>query len=147
MKGSEVTAIRLKPVREVVWLGRYTLDAVTLEVDPSGALWDVRFEVGEGYDIYWAVPLEPCGRMRLIHVDNAVYEIDEVVVELDPFEVDLEPMTWRGDLARIGPGGSRTLVRVTAEATEMPPAYRCVAEVRNDDGSMTVYALSYSTST
>ena len=64
---------------------------MTLELDPSGALRDLRFEVGAGDDIYWVVPVEPCGRMRLIHVDNAVYELDEPVVESDPFEVDLEP--------------------------------------------------------
>ena len=142
----EVTAIRLKPPEAIVVLGRFDLDDVALEFDPAGVLHDCRFELGSGLDIYWAVPVKPCGRMRLLHVDNAAYEVEDVTIEVDPFEIDLAPLTWTGDLGKVGPGGCRTVVRASAEASTSPSGYRCDAEVRNGDGTTTVYSLSYSSS-
>ena len=76
-------------------LGGYDLDAVTLETDDDGRAIDFRLELGRGLDIYWVVPIEPNGRLRLIHVDCAVAHIDPELLE-DPCRVDLPALEWPG---------------------------------------------------
>jgi hypothetical protein len=139
-----ITAISLKPPERIIVRKCYMLDHVALEFDESGALHDCRFEFGCGYDIYWAVPVAPGRRLRLIHVDSAVYELEDYALEIDQFAFDLEAHTWEGELGTVGPGGGRSLVRVSAEATAQPPGYRCEAEVRDENGRSRVYSLSFS---
>jgi hypothetical protein len=87
--------VRFRPARPIRVLGTYDLDAVALETDDDGRALDFRLELGAGLDIFWVVPIEPNGRLRLIHVDCAVAHVDPEVRE-DPCLVDLPPLEWPG---------------------------------------------------
>ena len=123
---------RVRPERKID-LGGYDLDAVAIEYYEDENAFDFRFELGSGLGIYWALPIERNGRLRLAHVDGAAYTLDEPVLIADPWICDLPRLQWRGDLKTFDDG--RTLVAVAVEATAEPASYRCVIEVRGADGS------------
>ncbi|MDP2341209.1 MAG: hypothetical protein Q8O67_09635 [Deltaproteobacteria bacterium] len=135
-------ALRLAPPTQQSPLPDYALDAVTLYFGDDGVLLDLRFNLGSGYDIYAAVPVEPQGRLRLFHVDSAVIHVDDITIELDPCALDLPPLEWTGTLAVIA-GRVVEFVRLTSSSS--PAAYRCEAAVRDPDGRLTTYVLQYPT--
>ena len=66
-----VHCARLRPPTPRPTLGDYHLDAVAVEYDDDEGRFDFRFELGQGLGIYWALPIERNGRLRLAHVDGA----------------------------------------------------------------------------
>ena len=126
-------------------LAGYDLDAVTVEFDGAGDLVDVRFELGRGFDICWAVPVAPQGRLRLLHVDSAVYHVDEPTLELDPCALDIDALEWRdAGPAGLGVvGGGRIVESVMVRASSTPSQYWCEAVVRDPDGRLAVFTLRY----
>ena len=65
------TVVRLTPPQTVT-CGGYTLDSFVIEL--SDAALDFRFQLGDGYDIFWALPAAAEDRLRLFHMDNAAYD-------------------------------------------------------------------------
>ncbi len=111
----------------------YDLDAVAVEYYEEERSFDFRFELGSGLGIYWALPIERNGRLRLAHVDGAAHELEQPVLIADPWICDLERLEWRGDLKTFDDG--TRLVAVAVEAKAAPPWYRCVIDVCRADGS------------
>ena len=139
----QVTTVRLQPAGDKLVDDGYDLDAVALEFDTDGALLDLRFELGRGFDIYYAVPVAPGRRLRLFHVDSAVYELEDVTLVRDPYELEVEMLEWRGELGRVGVDGERTVEYVRLEASASPASYRCEVTVRDRDGTRHLFALSH----
>jgi hypothetical protein len=119
---------RVRPERKID-LGGYDLDAIAIEYDDDAHMfefryaYDFRFELGSGLGIFWALPIERNGRLRLAHVDGAAYTLDEPVLVADPWICDLPRLEWRGELKTFDDG--TTLVAVAVEATSQPARYRC----------------------
>ena len=113
-------------------LGEYDLDAVAVEYYEDTGEFDFRFELGEGLGIYWALPIERNGRLRLLHVDGAAYTVDEPELIDDPWICDLPRTEWRGELKTFRDG--TRLVSVVIEARSQPPWYRCRLVVLAKDG-------------
>ena len=113
---------RVRPERKID-LGGYDLDAVAIEYYDDPREFDFRFELGSGLGIYWALPIERNGRLRLAHVDGAAYTLDEPELIADPWICDLPRLEWRGALKTFDDG--TTLVVVALEATSQPARYRC----------------------
>lgn len=137
------STIRLKPPGGLRPVEGYDFDHFALEFDQEGDLLDLRFELGALYDFYWAVPVEPGGRLRLIHVDSAVYHVDDYTVEQDPCLPEIPPTEWRGDNLGVvsAPGGDRVVVAVFVRASAEPFLYRCVVELREPDGTIKSFTL------
>jgi hypothetical protein len=134
---SPVQTLRLKPAKKTVVLDDYDVDALALELDPhSGELIDFRIELGRGYFNVWVLPIERGGRLRAILVDCAVAEV-EMEVEMDPCAFDFGPEEWRGELGRVGADQAHVVERVQVELRASPPSYRCSAQIRNPDGTLT----------
>jgi hypothetical protein len=129
--------IRLKPA-EKMRFGEYELDYVVLECDRAGHVTDFRLELGSGLNYYWAVPLEPNGRLRLIF--TGIVTIDDMDPELveDPFSVQYSE-SWEGELGEIG---EHILTNVQLHMTRHW-GYRCESRVRHADGSIGSYSLAY----
>lgn len=126
-----VQAVHLRPDRKID-LGGYDLDAVAVEYYDDESRFDFRFELGQGLGIYWALPIERNGRLRLAHVDGAAYTIDEPILIADPWICDAPRLEWRGDLKTFADGTK--LVAVAVEAKAQPAWYRCVIVVRDASG-------------
>lgn len=127
-----VQAAHLRPDRRIELCG-YDLDAVAVEYYEEGRSLDFRFELGSGLGIYWALPIERNGRLRLAHVDGAAYTLEEPILVADPWICDVPRLDWRGDLKTFEDGTK--LVAVAVEARAQPAWYRCVIDVRGADGS------------
>jgi len=110
-------------------LGSYDLDAIAVEYYADTGMFDFRFELGQGLGIYWALPIERNGRLRLMHVDGAAYTVDEPELVADPWICDLPRTEWRGELATFRDGTK--LLGVTVEARAEPAWYRCQIVVRD----------------
>lgn len=80
-------------------LDGYELDGFTIELEED--TFDFRLEFGRGLDIFWAIPSQEDGRLRLIHVDSAVSFIDEPTLYEDPWRIDVPPLRWAGNGAPI----------------------------------------------
>ena len=126
-----IHAVHLRPDRTIE-LGEYTLDAVAIEYDDEESKFDFRFELGQGLGIFWALPIERNGRLRLAHVDGAAYTVDEPILIADPWICDAPRLEWRGDLKTFADGTK--LVAVAVEAKAQPAWYRCVIVVRDARG-------------
>ena len=126
-----VHAAHLRPDRKIE-LGEYALDAVAIEYDDEESKFDFRFELGQGLGIYWALPIERNGRLRLAHVDGAAYTIDEPVLIADPWICDAPRLELARDLKTFADGTK--LVAVVVEAKAQPAWYRCVIVVRDARG-------------
>lgn len=128
---------RVRPERKID-LGGYDLDAIAVEYDDDADMfefryaYDFRFELGQGLDIYWALPIERNGRLRLAHVDGAAYTLEEPVLIADPWICDLPRLEWRGELKTFD--GGIQLVAVAVEAKSKPAWYRCELVVRGSEG-------------
>src|SRR5436190_9580744 len=107
-----VQAVHLRLERTIELCG-YDLDAVAVEYEDDG-YFDWRFELGQVMGIYWALPIERNGRLRLVHVDGAAYTLDAPELVADPWICDLERLEWSGDLKTFGDG--MKLVAVAVEA-------------------------------
>lgn len=118
----------------------FDLDAVVIEHDPAHGF-AFRLVLGRGYDIFWAVPAAANDRLRLIHVDAAVYHVDEPTLHADPYTTDLPRMRW-DDVDHDLRGGG-TVVGVECEASAAPGAYRCAVTVRAEDGTTTTTTLAW----
>ena len=127
-----VQSARLRPERKFA-LGEYDLDAVAVEYYEGTGEFDFRFELGSGLGIYWALPVERNGRLRLLHVDGAAYTVDEPELIEDPWICDLPSTEWRGELATFRDGTK--LLGVTVEARSQRPWYRCKLVVRGKNGT------------
>lgn len=130
-----VSVVRLTPPTKLS-CGGYDLDAFVVELD-DGTL-DVRFELGRGISIYWALPAAPGDRLRRFHVDGAAYTVAEPELEADPFVFDLAWLAWRGELGVLGDGRTVTGVGVTASAgTGATPtaSYRVEVTLRDATGT------------
>lgn len=123
---------RVRPERKID-LGGYDLDAIAIEYYDDPRAFDFRFELGSGLGIFWALPIERNGRLRLAHVDGAAYTLEEPVLIADPWICDLPLLEWRGELKTFDDGTK--FVAVTVEARAKPASYRCVIDVRGADGS------------
>ncbi|MGV3621666.1 MAG: hypothetical protein ACO1OB_12655 [Archangium sp.] len=77
----------------------YELDGMTIELEED--TFDFRLEFGRELDIFWAIPAQDDGRLRLIHVDSAVAHIDEPTLYEDPWRIDVSPLRWAGNGAPI----------------------------------------------
>ena len=121
--------LRLEPKVE---LCGYDLDALAVEYDDEAGQFDWRFELGQGLGIYWALPIERNGRLRLAHVDGAAYTVDEPELIADPWICDVPQLEWSGDLKTFGDGTK--LVAVAVEATSLPAWYRCSIVIRDKNG-------------
>jgi hypothetical protein len=128
---TSVEAAYLRPDRKIELCG-YDLDAVAVEYHGEERRFDFRFELGRGLAIYWALPIERNGRLRLVHVDGAAYELERPMLIEDPWICDLERLEWRGDLKTFADGTK--LVAVVVEAKAQPAWYCCVIVVRGADG-------------
>ena len=126
-----VRAAHLRPERKIELCG-YDLDAVAIEYDEKTGQFDWRFELGRGLGIYWALPIERNGRLRLLHVDGAAYTVDEPELIDDPWTCDVTRLEWRGELATF-PDGAQ-LLSVLLEAKAVPAWYRCSIVVRSKEG-------------
>jgi hypothetical protein len=126
-----VQAVHLRPERKVELCG-YDLDALAVEYDDDTGQFDWRFELGQDLGIYWALPIERNGRLRLAHVDGAAYTVDEPELVADPWICDLERLEWSGDLKTFGDG--LKLVAAAVEAASTPAWYRCSIVIRDKDG-------------
>lgn len=124
-------AAHLRPEQKIELCG-YDLDAVAVEYDDDAGQFDWRFELGEGVGIYWALPIERNGRLRLAHVDGAAYTLEEPELIADPWICDLPRLEWSGDLKTFGDGTK--LVAVAVEASSQPAWYRCSIVVRDKNG-------------
>lgn len=132
------TTLRVRPTEprpELLLDGTvYQLDAVALEFDVDGDPIDLRFELGSGLNIYWAVPIEQNGRLRLIHVDCAVAHVDEPTLVLDPCPLELLPLRWDGELGAVGGRGSGRRVKGISIQASASAGYHCVVDVEGNDG-------------
>lgn len=140
------TTIDLKPPPGLIVVDGYDFDAFALEFDQRGDLLDLRFELGAAYDFYWALPVAPNGRLRLVHVNSAVYHVDAPTVHADPCGLRLAPLEWHDDgPAGLGvvkaPDGDRVVVGVFVRASVDPMLYRCVVELRLPDGGLRSFTL------
>jgi hypothetical protein len=126
-----VQAAHLRPERKIELCG-YDLDALAVEYDDEAGEFDWRFELGQGLGIYWALPIEHNGRLRLAHVDGAAYTLDEPELIADPWICDVPRLEWSGDLKTFGDGAK--LVAAAVEATSRPAWYRCSIVIRSKDG-------------
>ena len=106
---------RFKPPRPMKLEG-YDFDAFEVELHDDGGV-DFRLVLGDNLDIFWVLPIERYGRLRLIHVDNAAMEIEPRLVR-DPAGVELE-LVFDGD--------GQPLTRVTFVASGAG-AYQCDLE-------------------
>lgn len=113
--------IRLKPPQPVSLQG-YDLDAVAIEYEPSTGNFDFRLELGQGLNIYWALPAAPNDRLRLIHVDSAVMFVEEPSLVDDPFVGELQ-LRFEGALATLK--DESELLSVELTISTHPPAYTC----------------------
>src|SRR3990167_3611373 len=100
-----VSVVRLAPPTKLT-CGGYDLDAFVVELD-DGTL-DIRFELGSGLGIYWALPAGPGDRLRLPPGDGAGNGREEPILEADPFVFDLAWLAWRGELGVLGDGATVT---------------------------------------
>ncbi len=118
----KIGAVRLKLEGELDIQGtRYTIDALAIEVGPTH--FDFRLELGLGYDIYWLIPFE--SRLRLFHVDSAVYEVEEPTMHADHVHVEVPRRTWPG------PAGTALGIEVADVVLELTPtSFHCEAVVR-----------------
>ena len=126
-----VQSASFRPERKLV-LGDYDLDAFAVEYYDDTGQFDFRFELGSGLGIYWALPIERNGRLRLLHVDGAAYTVDEPELIEDPWICDLPRTEWRGDLKTFRDGTQ--LLGVAIEAKAEPARYRCEIVVRDKAG-------------
>lgn len=131
---------RVRPERKID-LGGYDLDAIAIEYDDDGHAFDFRFELGRGLGIYWALPIERNGRLRLAHVDGAAYTLEEPVLIADPWTCDLPRLEWRGELKTFDDG--MTLVSVAVEAKSQPAWYRCELVVRPERGTQELICFEW----
>lgn len=113
--------IRLKPPQPAAVQG-YDVDAVAVEYDPETGGFDFRLELGQGMDIYWALPAGPNDRLRLVHVDSAVQFVEEPSLVDDPFVGDLQ-LRFEGSLATLE--DESELLSVEVNLTAEPPTYVC----------------------
>jgi hypothetical protein len=127
-----IHSARLRPPSRRPTLGDYDLDAVTVEYDEESQAFDFRFELGQGLGIYWALPIERNGRLRLVHVDGAAYTVDEPELIADPWICDLPRLEWREGLATFRDG--TRLLSVEIDAREKPAWYRCKIALRDRQG-------------
>ena len=126
-----VQVARFRPDRKPK-LGDYDLDAIAVEYYGETGEFDFRFELGSGLGIYWALPIERNGRLRLLHVDGAAYTVDEPELIEDPWICDVPRIEWRGELATFRDGTQ--LLGVAVEARSQPPRYLCKLVVRGRNG-------------
>ncbi len=140
MTSDQIQCIRLTPPRKCTVAGKYDVDHFALEANQAGEVIDLRLELGLGYETLWLVPTEPCGHLRLFHINYITCD-DDPYVRADPCPVDFGPFEWQGELATLGSGG--LLVRVAVEMHEAPSSYECLAEVRMPDGTMRSFRLAY----
>lgn len=124
-----VQTAHLRPDRKIELCG-YDLDAVAVEYEDGASHLDWRFELGQGLGIYWALPIERNGRLRLAHVDGAAYHVEEPTLVADPWICDVPRLEWRGDLKTFEDGTK--LVAVSVEVKARPAWYRCVIVLRDD---------------
>src|SRR5689334_6790575 len=125
-------AFRLRPGKGIA-LGDYDLDAIAVEYYEDKSEFDFRFELGSGLGIYWALPVERNGRLRLFHVDGAAYTLDEPELVADPWVCDLPRREWRDEIGTFDDGTQ--LLAVKIEAAANPASYRCELRVRKPGGS------------
>jgi hypothetical protein len=137
---------RVRPERKID-LGGYDLDAIVIEYDDDADMfefryaYDFRFELGQGLGIYWALPIERNGRLRLAHVDGAAYTLDEPILIADPWICDLPRLEWRGELKTFD---DRTrLVTVAVEAKSQPAWYRCELVVLPERGTQALICFEW----
>lgn len=126
MRGREAEAIvtryplahRFKPPEKIT-IRDYDLDAFTIEEDEHGDF-DFRLELGEGPNVYWAIPAGGFGgRLRLFHVSATwAYELEEPELCDDAFVAEIPRMTMEGD--------GKPIKSVSIELHETPPSYSCV---------------------
>lgn len=140
------TTIDLKPPPGLHPVEGYDFDTFALEFDQHGDLLDLRFELGALYDFYWALPVAPNGRLRLVHVNSAVVHVDEPTVIDSNCALTLAPLEWHsaGDdrLGVVkGHDGARVIERVFVRASADPPLYRCVVELRCPDDRLLSFVL------
>ena len=124
-------AAHLRPERKIEVCG-YDLDSVAVEYDDDERKFDFRFELGQGLGIYWALPIERNGRLRLAHVDGAAYTLDAPELIADPWICDLPRLEWRGELKTFDDG--TRLIAVAVEAKADPARYCCEIEFRDSQG-------------
>jgi hypothetical protein len=127
-----VEVFRMRPGQGIE-LGGYDFDAIAVEYYEEALAFDFRLELGSGLGIYWALPIERNGRLRLFHVDGAAYTLDEPELEADPWICDLPRREWRGDLGTFDDGTQ--LLGVAIEAAANPASYRCEVQVRRARGT------------
>jgi hypothetical protein len=134
-----VVTISLAPPSPVR-CGDFDVDALVIEHDADVGF-GFRLVLGRSYDIFWALPAAPGDRLRLIHVDAAVYHVDEPTLHADPYTIDLPRLRWDGldhELRGVG-----TVVAVECEARAAPGSYRCAITVRADAGTTATTTLAW----
>jgi hypothetical protein len=137
---SPIRALHLKPDPPLK-LGEYDLDAFAVEYTDDGSELDFRLELGLSYDIFWALPAAEHDRLRLAHVDAAVYHVDEPTLLLDPYTCDVAKLRWDGELATLANGS--TIVSVFFTAATSPASYRCEIGVRTAHGETLVRVFAW----
>ncbi|MBL8917044.1 MAG: hypothetical protein JNM17_40440 [Archangium sp.] len=116
-------AHRFKPPEKLQVSG-YDFDAFTVEEDEHGDF-DFRLELGEGNNVYWAIPAGGFGgHLRLFHVSATwAYELEEPSLEQDPFVGELARVTFEGD--------GKPIKSVSIELHANPQSYSCVLVLAN----------------
>jgi hypothetical protein len=135
-----IRVIDLKPDAPLK-LGDHDVDAFAVEYTDDGSYLDFRVELGCGYDIFWALPAAAHDRLRLFHVDAAVYHVDEPTLHCDPYTCDVPELRWEGELAKLANGSA--IVSVSFTATSSPGSYRCAIGVRAASGETTVRVFAW----
>ena len=137
---------RVRPEQKID-LGGYDLDAIAIEYDDDAHMfefrnaYDFRCELGSGLGIFWALPIERNGRLRLAHVDGAAYTLDEPILIADPWIYDLPRLEWRGELKTFDDGTQ--LVAVAVEARSQPAWYRCELVVHSERGTQELICFEW----
>lgn len=136
-----ISTLRLKPPTPLRVLDDLDVDAIIFELDTSGQLLDWRIELGRGLEMFWLLPIEPRGRVRLIFRGYVTCDDDPEVWD-DPCHVDLGPLEWAGEIAPGYDHGYRALL-LRFEMKAAPASYRCFARVRHADGRVADYEVAY----